>query len=398
MKDVYQKSGLLFIFFAGVVTCGALLFSSNHVGNVSGQVTQRVPQLPSTHYNYANPDLPNYFEQGRVNNTDNTPNNNQVTDAGATLGRVLFYDVKLSANDTTSCSSCHQADSGFSDPRQFSVGFQGGQTPRNSMGLSNARYYDPGAFFWDERAATLETQVLLPIQNSVEMGMDLDTLVTKLTATDYYEPLFEDAFGDDTITNERISRALAQFVRSMVSYQSKFDTGQQTDFTNFTAQEEEGRQLFNGRGQCSRCHTTEVQVADQARNNGVDNGVNDDVGVGATTNNANDDGKFKTPSLRNIELTGPYMHDGRFATLDDVLQFYSDGIQDHPNLDPILQTNNGNPRRLNLNGADRAALIAFLNTLTDETFINDVKFADPFVETVDLSLLTEKIYLPSIVR
>ena len=404
MKSVYQKAGLLFIFLMGVATCAALFFSSD---DVSGQVTERVPQLPNTPYNYANINLPNYFLQGDVAAADNTPNNNPITDAGATLGRVLFYDVKLSANDTTSCASCHQAEAGFSDPRPLSVGFQGGQTPRNSMGLANARYYEDGHFFWDERADTLEDQVLLPIQDPVEMGMDLNTLVTKLSATEYYDPLFEDAFGDSTVTEERISLALAQFVRSMVSYQSKFDEGLQNNFANFTPQEDQGRRLFDGRGRCDTCHTTEIQIADRPRNNGVDDGINDDDGVGAVTNRPNDFGDFRTPSLRNIALTGPYMHDGRFATLDEVLQFYNNGIQAHPNLDQVLRQDNSTPRQLNLNANDRAALIAFLNTLTDETFINDPKFSDPFVEVaeptptpppINPELLTERVYLPMLVR
>lgn len=394
MKSVYQKAGLFFIFLMGAIACGALIFSS---GDVSGQTTTRVPQLPATPYNYANITLPTYFNQGGIANADNTPANNPVTDAGATLGRVLFYDVKLSVNDTVSCASCHRAAAGFSDPRALSVGFNGGQTPRNSMGLANARYYERGHFFWDERANTLEDQVLLPIQDPVEMGMNLDTLVTKLSGTDYYAPLFESAFGDSTVTPERISLALAQFVRSMVSYQSKFDQGLQTNFANFTAQENQGRQLFNGRGRCLTCHTTAIQIADRPRNNGVDDGTDDDNGVGAANNNPNDNGKFKTPSLRNIALTAPYMHDGRFATLDDVLQFYSNDIQNHPNLDRVLRTNNG-PRRLNLNANDRAALVAFLNTLTDETFINDPKFSDPFVIVIDPSQLPHTIYLPTIIR
>ncbi|MEM8859975.1 MAG: cytochrome c peroxidase [Chloroflexota bacterium] len=371
-----QKAGFIFILLAGLGTSAVLLFSSNRA---VGQTTEQVPNLPGSHYNYANPDLPDHFEQGAIENTDNTPNNNPVTDAGATLGRVLFYDVKLSANDTTSCASCHQASSGFSDPLALSVGFEGGQTGRNSMGLANARYYEDGAFFWDERADTLEDQVLLPIQDQVEMGMELDDLIVKLEATDYYGPLFEDAFGDDTITANRISLALAQFVRSMVSYQSKFDEGLQTNFANFTNEEERGRNLFNGRARCDRCHETEIQIADRPRNNGVDDGIDDDDGVGAITGRNNDLGDFKTPSLRNIALTGPYMHDGRFETLEEVIEFYNSGIQDHPNLDPVLQ-DDGNPRRFNFDADDQAALVAFLNTLTDESFINDPKFSDPFIE------------------
>ena len=311
------------------------------------------------------------------------------------------------------------AEAGFSDPRALSIGFEGGQTPRNSMGLANARYYEGGEFFWDERADTLEDQVLMPIQDEVEMGMELDDLVIKLGETDYYGPLFEDAFGDDTITSERISLALSQFVRSMVSYQSKYDAGVATNFNNFTNLENQGRQIFEGRGRCDSCHETDIQIQDRPRNNGVDDGIGDDDGVGAVTGRNNDNGDFKTPSLRNIALTGPYMHDGRFETLEEVIQFYSTGIQAHPNLDNVLQ-DNGNPRRLNFDEDDVEALVAFLNTLTDETFINDPKFSDPFVEaqvpvetvtptptiepstptpvpTLDPSL-TERTYLPSILR
>src|SRR6185295_14903648 len=170
-------------------------------------------------------------------NQDNTPQNNPVTDAGATLGRVLFYDKRLSTNGTVSCSSCHQPQHGFSDPRKFSVGFNGGLTGRNSMGLNNARYYARGHFFWDERAATLEDQVLQPIQNSVEMGMTLPALVTRLSAEPFYTNLFANAFGTPVVDTNRISRALAQFVRSMVSTRSKYDAGVPVGFTNFTAQE-----------------------------------------------------------------------------------------------------------------------------------------------------------------
>lgn len=417
MKLFSQKTGFIFIILCSVMGGGALIFSSN---NAAGQASDTVPQLPDTHYNYATINLPDHFNQGNIVNTDNTPNNNPVTDAGATLGRVLFYDVKLSANDTTSCSSCHVAAAGFSDPRPLSVGFEGGQTPRNSMGLANARYYERGNFFWDERADTLEDQVLMPIQDEVEMGMELDDLVAKLGETDYYGPLFEDAFGDDTISAERISLALSQFVRSMVSYQSKYDQGVATNFANFTQQENQGRQIFNGRGRCDNCHETDIQIQDRPRNNGVDDGINDDNGVGAVTGRGNDIGDFKTPSLRNVALTGPYMHDGRFATLEEVVQFYSTGIQDHPNLDNVLQDND-QPRRFNFSPQDQDALIAFLNTLTDPTFINDPKFSDPFaaapietptpteepstlptrtptpVPTLDPSL-TIKTYLPAILR
>lgn len=356
-------------------------------------IRETFPTLPTQPYEYANVDLPRYFERGQLEDIDNTPASNPVTNAGATLGRVLFYDVKLSGNDTTSCASCHIQANGFSDPNQLSVGFEGGLTGRNSMSLANARFYENGAFFWDERADTLEEQVLMPIQDSVEMGMDLATLETKLAATTYYPDLFNDAFGSPAITSDRIALALAQFIRSMDSYQSKFDEGLQTDFANFTAQEEAGRLIFNGVGRCNDCHTTQVQVLDQPRNNGLD-AVTIDAGVGGVTGNGQDTAEFKVGSLRNIELTGPYMHDGRFQTLEEVVAFYNDGVQNHPNLDPRMQNNNGNPRQLNLSDAEQAALVAFLGTLTDDAFINDERFSNPFL--IDLSLFTEKIYIPMV--
>ena len=178
------------------------------IDTTADQIFSDIVNLPGEFYNYANPDLPNHFTTGQVAQIDNTPGNNPVTNAGATLGRVLFYDVSLSANDTKSCASCHIQANGFSDPERLSEGFEGGETGRNSMGLANARYYDNGRFFWDERANSLEDQVLMPIQDEVEMGLTLNELVSKIQSLDYYQPLFSDAFGDTNVTTERISRSL----------------------------------------------------------------------------------------------------------------------------------------------------------------------------------------------
>ncbi|MCB2106177.1 MAG: c-type cytochrome [Rhodobacteraceae bacterium] len=345
--------------------------------------TLTTPSLPATFFNYANPALPAHFTSnnatfGNVSARDNTPANNPVTDAGATLGRVLFYDTRLSANDTVACASCHIQEHGFGDPRQLSLGFEGGETGRHSMGLTNIRYYERGRMFWDERAATLEDQVLMPIQDSVEMGMTLPALVQKLSATSFYPELFQAAFGSTQITSDRISRALAQFVRSMVSYQSKFDQAFNAN-GNFnpngvlTPLEEQGRQLFfsgNNGPNCDSCHETSVMALDQPRNNGLDADTSADQGTGG--------GRFKAPSLRNIAVRAPYMHDGRFATLAEVIEFYNSGVQDHPQLANQLEQNNGQPRRLNLTQQEKDALVAFLNTLTDNVFINDPKFSDPF--------------------
>ncbi len=344
-----------------------------------------VLNLPTAYYNYSSPDLPNHFRNGDVAQIDNTPADNQVTDAGATLGRVLFYDKNVSANNTKSCASCHIQGNGFSDPERLSEGFEGGRTGRNSMGLSNARYYDNGRFFWDERASSLEEQVLMPIQDPVEMGMTLDELVTKLQGQDYYEGLFTDAFGTAEVTSDRISRALAQFVRSMVSFESRFDAGltasggdPRRPFDNFNQVENMGKQLFfSGRTQCSNCHETATFSGDQARNNGLD-GILTDLGVGGVTGRNQDNGEFKVPSLRNIALTGPFMHDGRFGTLREVVEFYNNGIQDSPNLDNRLRVQGDQVRRLNLNQNEIDALVAFMNTFTDTSFISDPKFSDPF--------------------
>jgi cytochrome c peroxidase len=251
------------------------------------------------------------------------------------------------------------------------------------MGLSHARWYQRRSFFWDERAATLEVQVLQPIQNAVEMGMTLDALTNRLAAEPYYTNLFAKTFGSPVVTSDRISRALAQFVRSIVSTASKYDTGVSNNFANFTPQENQGRQIFFGPGGCAVCHGTDNFTPGPALNN---NGLEFpyvDLGVGGITGNPADNGKFKVPSLRNIELTAPYMHDGRFTNLEQVVEFYNSGVVDNPNLSPPLRNppgspNAGQPRRLNLSPQEKAALVAFLKTLTDPNLATDVKYSDPF--------------------
>lgn len=347
------------------------------------------PNLPDVPFNYASPDLPGHFFALPIQDQDNTPADNLISDWGATLGRVLFYDKNLSANKTVACASCHIQEKGFSDPEVLSMGFEGGLTGRHSMGLTQARYYAPAAFFWDERAASLEDQVLMPIQDEVEMGMELSTLVARLENLPYYPELFENAFGSPDISTGRVSRALAQFVRSIVSYNSRFDEGleligggpnfQTTDFPNFSASENLGKALFFGpRTACATCHGTTNFVAPGARNNGLD-AEPEDGGLGDVTGNPQDEGLFKVPSLRNIEVRPPFMHDGRFATLEEVIEHYNSGIQPHPNLPPQLREGpNGAPRRLNLSEIEKQALVDFLKTLTDQELLQDVKLSNPF--------------------
>jgi len=211
------------------------------------------------------------------------------------------------------------------------------------------------------------------------MGMTLDALTARLAEESYYSNLFTGAFGSPEVTPDRISRALAQFVRSIISVGSRYDAGVTNEFANFTPRENQGRQIFFGpAGGCAACHGTDNFVPGPALNN---NGLEfpyGDLGVGGITGRPQDNGKFKVPSLRNVALTGPYMHDGRFATLEEVVEFYNAGVVDNPNLSPPLRNPDGTVRRLNLTQQQKDALVAFLRTLTDASLATDPKWSDPF--------------------
>jgi cytochrome c peroxidase len=343
--------------------------------------TARTLRLPDTPYRYADVELPAHFNTTAARRFDNTPRDNPVTDHGATLGRALFYDTRLSANNTLACASCHQQKRAFSVPDRFSKGFEGKLTDRNAMPLVNLRYYPRGRFFWDERAGSLEQQVLMPIQSKIELGQDLTRLTETFARDTQYPDLFRKAFGDSEVTRERIARALAQFLRSMVSYQSKYDEGLakagsvRDDFENFSTQENRGKSVFLGR--CVTCHLPRGQnahfITTRPLNNGLDRDfTRSDGGVGDQTLNGREVGLFKSPSLRNVEYTGPYMHDGRLDTLEKVIDHYSKDVQPHPNLDGRVR------RARNLSERDKAALVAFLKTLSDPKFLTDPKFSDPF--------------------
>jgi len=340
----------------------------------------RVLRLPTVPYNYTTFELPTHFKSPNAQLFDNTPRDNPLTDGGATLGRVLFYDTRLSGNNTVACGSCHAQARAFADPERASRGFTGGRTDRHAMNLGNLRYHPRGRFFWDERGGNLEEMVLLPIENSLEMGQPITNLPKALAEDRDYPALFNAAFGSPEITKDRIARALAQFVRSLVSYQSKYDTGRAAvqsnaeDFANFTLQENRGKALFMRN--CAICHLPNNQEAHfimtAPANTGLDADPRlSDGGVGDITLNPAELGLFKSPSLRNADVTGPYMHDGRFDTLEAVIDHYSGGGKTHPNKDVRMQP-------LNFTLSERAALVAFLKTLTDQSFLTDPKFADPF--------------------
>ena len=336
--------------------------------------------------NYSNPNYPIHYINS-VGDT-NEPANNQTTDEGAILGRILFFDKQLSINDAVSCASCHQQGIAFTDNNRFSVGFDGvNVTGAHSMRLVNARFYEDGSFFWDKRAATLEDQTTEPIINSVEMGFDdanggIAALITKMNTIEYYPALFEWVFGDATITEDRMQRAMAQYIRSMVSTDSRFDeafaqvynpnapgNGVGQNFPSFTAEENLGKLIFTtnqGGVNCAACHQLpSFSLAANSRSNGLD--------AGETI-------IFKSPSLKNSAASAQFMHDGRFSSLEEVVEFYNSGIQNGPALDNRLRTPNGQPVRMNLSQAEKNALVAFMRTLTDENVITDTKFSDPFIQ------------------
>lgn len=388
------------------------------------QPTAQELRLPSTPFNYEDVNFPENFH---LEYTDNTPENNQISNAGATLGRVLFYDNKLSLNNAKNCASCHKQHNAFSDVVAHSNGFKGELTKRNSMPIFNTRFMSN--FFWDSRIDNMEDQVVMPIADHIEMGLqDEEFIIQKLSASEHYPQLFEEAFGTETISMDRVKKALAQFVRSIGSYQSKFDAGVEQDFANFNYKEIQGMAIFSN-AQCNNCHHIEglhnvfkvfPDLMDQRQSNGgfvledfelisqsnsdfdfsiFTGGINANIGLEEdytdkglyyTTGNSADEGKFKIPNLRNIALTAPYMHDGRFATLEDVLEHYNTGIINHENLDFRLRsgvgnfyggsTNSGNgePVNFDFDKDEIEALLAFFNTLTDTKLLNDEKFSNPF--------------------
>lgn len=337
--------------------------------------------------NYAAPTLPAYYD-GTVRALDNLPAGSSITDRGATLGRVLFYDKQLSINGAVSCASCHRQAFGFDDAVRFSTGFAGTAfTTAHAMRLGNIRYWQPGTMFWDRRAASVEAQASQPITHPVEMGWDtaaggIPALINRLQGLAYYQELFTLAFGSATITEARIQDALAQFERSMISSSSRWDTAYAQVFNangpnrnlnvtlaDFTAQEDRGRQLFmtgpgGGGAGCAACHVPPTfALAAGSRSNGLD--------AGERT-------LFKSPSLKNVGLSKAFMHDGRFSTLADVVEHYNSGVQDGPALDNRLRGPGGVPQRLGLSVADKAALVAFMLTLNDTAFVSDPRFSNPF--------------------
>ena len=360
--------------------------------NVNARFTGKIDLVNLA--NYANQTIPAYITK------DNTIGN-PITDKGATLGRVLFYDTNLSSNNTISCSSCHIQANAFGDLAIASDGVNG-TTTRHSMRLVNSRFSNENKFFWDERAATLEAQTTQPIQNHIEMGFSgtsgdasITTLITKLQKIDYYTELFKYVYGSEIITENKIQLALAQFVRSIQSFDSKYDVGRalvandNQPFANFTAQENQGKNLFltppvfNATGSrisggvgCAACHAApEFDIDPNTRNNGII-GVLNGTGIDITNTRA--------PSLRNLvkidgTTNGAMMHTGNLATLQTVIGHYGtiNRAPGNTNLDPRLMPN-GFGQQLNLTATEVNALIAFLKTLSGTNVYVDSKWSSPF--------------------
>lgn len=301
------------------------------------------------------------------------PGAEHLTVEGVALGRHLFYEKQLSNDGTMSCSSCHVQASNFSDPRRFSVGTDGSVGTRNAMAVCDLGWSHN--LFWDGRRHSLEGQAHDPVTNPIEMRNSWPVVVQRLQADQAYVARFQAAYGTSTIDSILVLDAIAQFERTLVSFNSRFDRFYfGGDNTALNATEQAGFALFTGTANCSACHHLGLMTDDQLRNNGVDL-VPVDLGQGAVTGVPTDNGKFKVPTLRNITASAPYMHDGRFATLFDVVTFYGGHVSGStPNLDHAMTPFVGLG---NYTEEQKQQLIAFLGTLTDSTFLADPAFAAP---------------------
>lgn len=324
------------------------------------------------------------------------PASNPLTKESISLGRRLFYDPLLSSNKQVSCATCHKQSLAFTDGLKTSVGVSGVPLAFNSMSLVNLMW-GPRHFFWNGRSSSLENQAIQPIEHADEMGRNIAELIIALKQDETYIKLFKQAFGE--ISAQNIAKALASFQRTLMSSNSRYDQYLRGEIT-LSPQEEHGRKLFMAHpdtkvtlrgGNCIDCHSQFLTsgfatVFDGFSNNGLDNDETLQAGLFSLTKNEVHRGLFKTPTLRNIAVTSPYMHDGRFATLEEVLAHYNGGIKRSKTLSPLIIEADNIPKTqndhisLNLNDNEISAIIAFLHTLTDEEFLTHSAFSNPFTE------------------
>jgi cytochrome c peroxidase len=317
-------------------------------------------------------------------NRINVPADNHTTKQGVYLGRLLFYETALSANNKLSCASCHQQEKAFTDGIALSEGVDHVFSTRNSMSLVNLLW--TRKFFWDGRAGSLEDQAAIPLSNPHEMGQSLTVSAQKLSQIQSYPALFKLVYGDTLINGDRIVKAIAQFERTLISANSRYDQYLRKAYQP-NQQELKGMALFNQSPQpekgirganCAHCHGGAKTYMELFHNNGLDS-IPKDAGIESLTGLPADRGRFKVPTLRNIALTAPYMHDGRFKTLDEVIDHYSDHIKQSASLSSFLQgeSNEIGSQSLKLLPEEKKELIAFLNMLTDSAFISNPKFSNP---------------------
>jgi len=302
------------------------------------------------------------------------PADNPMTVEGVALGRMLFYDPVLSGDNTQSCADCHAAEFAFSDnEKQFSTGIDDIEGTRNSMAVINVGWMEH--LFWDGRANGVEDQALGPVPNPVEMHQSWPDAMSKLNADEQYPNLFFNAFGTRNIDSMLVVKAIAQFERTMISSNSRWDRYLKGE-VQLTQAESKGFEIFfTEKGDCFHCHSTILFTDNIFHNNGMDS-VFLDEGLFEVTGNAIDIDKFKTPTLRNLEFTAPYMHDGRFESLEEVINFYSHDVKFSPTIDPLMKKVNGGG--LQLTDDEKENLLVFLKTLTDHTFIENTAFSNPF--------------------
>lgn len=312
------------------------------------------------------------------------PENNPLTEQGVELGRYLFYDKLLSGDNTISCATCHPPEHSFADPNQFSTGIHGDLGGRQSMAIINLGWTE--RLFWDGRAHGVEDQVTKPVADPIEMDQDWDELLIEIADTELYPPLYEAAFGSTHVTKERTAKALASFVRILISGGSNYDKKLINQYT-YTDLEAYGAEFFTFEGgydeendqgtgaDCFHCHSIGANLFTDnlPHNNGLDS-VFTDLGYGGVSGDPLQMAQFRTPTLRNIALTAPYMHDGRFETLEEVVDHYDSGGHPSSTIDPFMKYTDGG---LHLTQYQKDAIIAFMHTLTDEAFTTNPEFQDP---------------------
>ena len=302
------------------------------------------------------------------------PGNNPMTVEGVSLGRRLFYDTILSGDNTQSCGSCHVPAFNFSDNgKQFSEGITGDIGTRNAQSVINIGWMTE--LFWDGRAKGVEAQALGPVPNPIEMHLKWTDAVVKLNQHAEYPDLFFSAFGTRDIDSNLVVKAIAQFERTMISANSKWDRYLRGEVSLSQAEAQGFEIFFTEKGDCFHCHATILFTDNLPHNNGLDS-IFTDLGYGEITKNPLDNGKFKTPTLRNIIFSAPYMHDGRFETLEEVIDFYSEEVKWSPTIDPLMKkVNQGGVK---LTDQQKQNMVAFIKTLTDTVFIENPDFSNPF--------------------